>query len=90
MTSMLLIILIAIDFVLIGAIMLAFKRQRQIEPLGLMRDIHEEQRLLKDLRDSVLEELQSKQADMRKLYEKVATMATETEVGLKSSGSLLA
>ncbi|MCX6128242.1 MAG: hypothetical protein NTX25_04160 [Proteobacteria bacterium] len=90
MNTLLLISLIAIDLILVGAVMVAFRRRSQLDPLGLMREIHEEQRLLKELRDSIHEELQVKQADMRMLYDKVAMMATETEVGIKSTGSILA
>ncbi len=70
--------------------MLAFRRRTQSEPIALLREINEEQRLLKELRDNVREELLSKQTEMRALYEKVAMMATETEMGLNSSGTILA
>ncbi|HET9241425.1 MAG TPA: hypothetical protein VFO10_29430 [Oligoflexus sp.] len=90
MNTILLVILIAMDLILVGAVMMAFRRRNQAEPIELLREIHEEQRLLKELRDSVRDELVSRHADMKNLYEKVATMATETEIGLKSSGSLLA
>ncbi len=90
MTTILLVILIAMDLILVGAVMLAFRRRTQSEPIALLREINEEQRLLKELRDNVREELLSKQTEMRTLYEKVAMMATETEMGLKSSGTILA
>ncbi len=90
MITILLVVLIAMDLLLVGAVMIAFRRRSQAEPIELLREIHEEQRLLKELRDSVREEMSSKQSEMKHLYEKVAMMATETEVGLKSSGSILA
>lgn len=90
MVTLLLVILIAMDLILVGIVMVALKKRSQSDPIELLREIHEEQRLLKELRDSVRDELLTKHADMKNLYEKVATMATETEVGLKTSGSILA
>ncbi|HYX39268.1 MAG TPA: hypothetical protein VE954_39710 [Oligoflexus sp.] len=90
MITILLVILIAMDLILVGAVMIAFRRRSQADPIELLREIHAEQRLLKELRDSVRDELLTKYSEMKHLYEKVATMATETEIGLKSSGSILA
>ncbi len=57
MNTILLVILIAMDLILVGAVMMAFRRRNQAEPIELLREIHEEQRLLKELRDSVRDEL---------------------------------
>lgn len=85
MTSLLLIILIAVDFILIGAVLIAFKKKQQSDPIEVLKAIHEEQKLLKEMRDSVRHEIEASHADMKLLYQKVSTIATETEHSLHSS-----
>lgn len=90
MNQLLLSLLIGVDAVLIVLVLVALRRRKTEEPsIGLLREVDHEHRLLKELRDSVRDELRQKHAEMKLLYEKVSTMATETEMELRSGGQSL-
>ncbi len=85
MNSTLLALLIGVDAVLIGLVLLALKkRQETPATLEMLRELDHEHRLIKEMRDAVREDLQQKHAEMKLLYEKVAMIATETDMELKS------
>jgi hypothetical protein len=89
MSNLLLVMLIAIDLILIGLVFIALRRRQAPDILHVIREMDQEQRLLKEMRDSVKEELEQKHADMKQLYERVAAMATDAEIELKNSGSIV-
>jgi hypothetical protein len=90
MNQLLLSFLIAVDCALIALVLVALRRRKPDQSsITLLREVDHEHRLLKELRDSVRDELQQKHAEMKILYEKVSMMATETEMELRSGGQSL-
>lgn len=89
MNNLLLLTLIAIDLILIGLVSIALRRRQSPDVLAVLREIDQEHRLLKDLRMSIKDELDSKQAEMKQLYEKVTVIATDAEMELKSGASFV-
>lgn len=91
MNQTLLALLIAVDVLLIGLVLLALrKKQETPASVGMLREIDHEHRLIKEMREAVREDLLQKHAEMKMLYEKVATIATETDMELKSGAHSLA
>ncbi|MBC7533151.1 MAG: hypothetical protein H7318_16390 [Oligoflexus sp.] len=91
MNQMLLGLLIAVDFILIGLVVLALRRKHETPAsVGMLRELDHEHRLIKEMRDAVREDLLQKHAEMKMLYEKVAMIATEMDIELKSGANSLA
>lgn len=88
MTTFLLISLLVLDFGLIVCI--AILNRRQEAHLSLVEDMTEERRLLNELRASVQEELQAGQYKIKESVDKVAQLATEAEIEVKSGGQTIA
>ncbi len=91
MNQMLLALLIGVDFVLIGLVLLALRRKQETGPsVSILRELDHEHRLIKEMREAVREDLLQKHSEMKLLYEKVAIIATETDMELKSGANSLA
>ena len=91
MSATLVTLLIAVDLVLIGLVFIALRKkpQQAVDQLQMLRDIDREHRLLKELREAVREDLAQKHAEMKALYERVALIATEADMDLKSSAEIM-
>jgi DNA-binding phage protein len=91
MNQTLLAILIAVDFVLIGLVLMALRRKQESPAsVTMLRELDHEHRLIKEMREAIREDLLQKHSEMKMLYEKVATIATETDMELKSGANSLA
>lgn len=90
MNSTLLTVLIAVDFVLIGLVLVALRRKKETPvDVSILRELDHEHRLIKEMREAVREDLAQKHSEMKSLYEKVAMIATETDMELKSGAHSL-
>ncbi len=90
MSSSLLVILILVDLVLIGLVVMALRRKKETPAqVNMLRELDNEHRLIKEMREAVREDLAQRHAEMKVLYEKVAMIATETDVELKSGAQSL-
>ncbi len=90
MNQILLAVLVGIDILLVGLVLLSF-RARRTHPISMdiLKEIDHEHRLIKELRATVSEDLERRYQDMKNLYDKVSTLATEADVELKSSGNFM-
>ncbi|RZA11723.1 MAG: hypothetical protein EOP10_32620 [Proteobacteria bacterium] len=90
MNQMLLAVLIGVDFVLIGLVLLALRRRQEAPAsVTMLRELDHEHRLIKEMREAVREDLLQKHSEMKMLYEKVAMIATETDMELKTGAHSL-
>ncbi len=90
MSQSLLAVLIAIDFLLIALVLFALRKRPSAQiSVELLREIDHENRLLKEMRSTISEDLEKKYQDMKILYERVTALATEADVELKSSSSIV-
>ena len=90
MDTTLLTLLIAVDFLLIGLVLLALRRKKETPAtMNILREMDQEHRLIKEMREAVREDLAQKHSEMKALYEKVAMIATETDMELKSGAHSL-
>lgn len=89
MSNLLLVSLIAIDLVLIGLVAMALRRRQSPDMISVLREMDQEHRLLKELRSSIKDDLENKQAEMKQIYEKVTLIATDAEMELKSGANFL-
>ncbi|RZA11009.1 MAG: hypothetical protein EOP10_33780 [Proteobacteria bacterium] len=90
MNTTLLVVLIAVDFILIGLVLIALRRKKETPAtVGILRELDHEHRLIKQMREAVREDLAMKHSEMKALYEKVAMIATETDMELKSGAQSL-
>lgn len=87
MITALVIFLIIIDVILL-AIVLRLGRQR-INSLEILKELHEEKRHLKELQATFREETLQFQAQAKDLHQKMSQLATEAEMEIKSSSSVL-
>jgi DNA-binding phage protein len=90
MNTILLTILIAVDLILLGLVLVALRRKRETPAsVSILRELDHEHRLIKQMREAVREDLAAKHGEMKAIYEKVATIATETDMELKSGAQSL-
>lgn len=90
MNTTLLILLIAVDFILVGLVLVALRRKKETpQAVTILRELDQEHRLIKEMREAVREDLAQKHSEMKALYEKVAMIATETDMELKSGAHSL-
>lgn len=81
MQTAILAILALLDLVLLGVVYVLGKRQ--IQPVEILRDLNEERRLLKELRQAVKEELEDAHRRSHDALRRVSTVATEVEMEFK-------
>lgn len=89
MNNLLLIVLIGIDLILVGLVFIALRRRQTPDLLGLLKEIDQEQRVLRELRDSIRDELEGKHGEMKRIYDKVTVLATDAEMELKASSEFV-
>ena len=90
MNQTLLALLIGVDILLVVLVLMALrKRQETPASLTMLRELDHEHRLIKEMREAVREDLLHKHSEMKLLYEKNATAATETDMELKSGAHSL-
>ncbi len=89
MSNLLLIALIGMDFFLLGLVLIALRRRQSPDLLGILKEMDQEQRVLKELRDSIRDDLDQKMVEVKRIYEKVTVIATDAEMELKSSSDFV-
>lgn len=87
MIAALIVFLIAMDLVLLLYV-LRLGRQR-INPIDVLKEIHEEKRLAKELHASFREEAMQIKAQTQDLHQRMSRLATEAEMEIQSSGKVL-
>lgn len=87
METAILIILAVLDVVLLGVVYVLGRRQ--IQPVDILRDLNEERRLLKELRQSVKEELEDGHRRSKEVLGRVSTIATEVEMEFRGGRDTL-
>ena len=87
MTTILLIILFALDFVLL-ALVLSARRKPLRDDVDMSREMAEERKYLNELRTSIQEDLGSAQRKSREILDRVTKIAAEAEQEVKN-GSLV-
>lgn len=89
MNNALLILLIAIDLILVGLVFIALRKRQSPDLLGLLKEMDQEQRVLKELRNSIKDELETRHSEMKRIYDRVTVVASDAEMELKSSGDFV-
>ena len=89
MSNLLLIALIGMDMFLLGLVMVALRRRQSPDLLGILKEMDQEQRVLRELRDSIRDDLDHKMGEVKRIYEKVTVLASDAEMELKSSGDFV-
>ena len=87
MTTLLLIFLVVLDLFLLGLVY--FMSKQRFNPIEHLKEIENEKRLLKELRQSMQVELQEKHHHFESLYKKINTLAAEAEVEVRKSSELI-
>jgi hypothetical protein len=88
MTTILLIILFALDFVLL-ALVLSARRRPLRDDVDMSREMAEERKYLNELRASIQEDLGSAQRKSRDILDRVTKVAAEAEQEVKGGGSAI-
>lgn len=87
MITALIVFLIVMDIVLL-AIVYRLGKQR-INPVDILKEIHEEKRRTKELQASFREEAQQFHIQSKDLHQRMVRLATEAEMEINSSGKTL-
>lgn len=87
METAILVILAVLDLVLLGVVYVLGRRQ--IQPVEILRDLNEERRLLKELRQAVKEELEDGHRRSKEALSRVSTIATEVEMEFRGGRDTL-
>lgn len=82
MTTVFLVLLVVIDLVLLGIVFVLAKRQ--VNPVEILRDLAEERRLLKDLRETIQDEMNDSYSKVKSMADRVSTVAAEVDMEMKS------
>ncbi len=81
-------VLLLIDTIMIAMIYQWMKNR--VDPVEILKDVGQEKKELKRLRDEVTAELQQARSYNKQVLEKVSTIAAEIELEVKNYGDLLA
>lgn len=87
MTTLLLVLLVVLDFVLLSVVY--YMNRRQVAHVDLIAELSEERRLLNDLRSNVQDELKTAQVQNRHTLEKITILAAEAEQEVRSGSEEL-
>lgn len=89
MNDLLVYALLGVDLVLIA--LLFFRERKPSKPVttGLLKELHEEKAILKELHANIKEELSQQLNRARDVYDKVSRIATECEMEMGSSKKVL-
>jgi hypothetical protein len=88
MTTILLIILFALDFVLL-ALVLSARRRPLRDDVDMSREMAEERKYLNELRASIQEDLGNAQRKSREILDRVTKVAAEAEQEVKGGGTAI-
>ncbi|SMF66380.1 DUF2802 domain-containing protein [Pseudobacteriovorax antillogorgiicola] len=87
MVTLLLVMLVVLDLFLLGLIY--FMNKQRFNPVELLKEVSNERKLLKEMRESIQVELQEKYRKAEEIYKKINSLAAEAEVEVKKSTELL-
>ena len=78
MVTLLLIFVIVMDLLLIGLVY--FMSKQKFNPVELLKEINNERRLLKEMREGIQIEIDGKYQKIESLYKKINAIAAEAEL----------
>ena len=87
MVTLLLIFVIVMDLLLIGLVY--FMSKQKFNPVELLKEINNERRLLKEMREGIQIEIDGKYQKIESLYKKINAIAAEAELEVKNSSESL-
>lgn len=89
MNELLIYALLGVDFVLIGVLFFRDRKPSKPVTTQLLKELHEEKTVLKELHANIREELGQQLKKARDVYDKVSRIATECEMEMGSSKKVL-
>jgi len=87
MVTFLLIVLVCLDFSLVGAILML--RKRQVTQISMIEDLTEERKMLSELRCTIQDELEIASSKNKETLNKVNHLAAEAEQEIKTGSDTL-
>jgi len=87
MPSILLTIIVVVDFLLLGIIY--YLGKQRFNPVDLIKELTEERKTLNEIRRAVKEDIGLQETKSKKILERISALATEIEMEVKSGGNTL-
>ena len=87
MITLLLIFVIVMDLLLLGLVY--FMSKQKFNPIELLKEISNERKLLKEMREGIQFEIDSKYQKVEELYKKINAIAAEAEIEVKNTSETL-